>query len=83
MPESTRLFTFAATPKYRRALKEFAKALKAEGRTIPDDPLRLAEFAIVDAALRRGIMMPERTPGIGGKRAGAGRKPKAKPKAEK
>jgi hypothetical protein len=81
MPESARLFTFSSTAAYRAAFKRLAKAMKAEGWK--DDPISVAESAIAEAAGRRNITMPARTAGIGGKRAGAGRRPKAKPRAEK
>lgn len=77
MAESARLFTFSATPAYKASLKRLAGALRAEGHAVTDDPLRLAEFAIAELAKRRNVEMPPRTPGIGGKRTGAGRKPKA------
>lgn len=77
MTEPTRLlFSFLASPAYERFLKRLHKKLAVAGTTCPDDPLRIAELAIATLGLQHGLLAPARTAGVGGKRAGAGRKPK-------
>jgi hypothetical protein len=76
MPAETSrlLFSFAATPQYERFLKRLHKKLAAAGYTVADNPLKIADLAIVELALKHGLIAPRRTVKTGGKRAGSGRK---------
>jgi hypothetical protein len=79
MPADNRAATLAVVKgsgQYARYLDRLAKAVKAEGTELPPGHLALIEWALAVVGAERGILAPPRVGGYGGKRAGAGRKPK-------
>jgi hypothetical protein len=79
MPPDNRAATLAVVKgsgQYARYLDRLAKAVKAEGTVLPPGHLPLIEWALAVVGAQRGLLAPPRTAGVGGKRPGAGRKPK-------
>jgi hypothetical protein len=79
MPADNRAATLAVVKgsgQYARYLDRLAAKVRAEGTTLPPGHLALIEWALAVVGAQRGLLAPPRTAGVGGKRPGAGRKPK-------